>query len=279
MSDADEQLAVVQHIQGRYLARSEKRSRLLRILFDQRAMPISGIALTQLFYAKGEKYTDGSLRVLCGELKSALQTYCDGGLIHGWKCELPDASDRGYQLVFERTSSGQPSLDERIPSLDVPLPPMEGIQLTFPIDSMQLLVSKGSLTLAVRPTHHIIFNIFSAIRRALHYVWRKNLSPEMVDDEFLDTEIVMLLQGFNRDGERIYSYLQINGMNIRLLFTKMRDGHNFSPNDYGTVLAAGSGEPDDLLVAEMNSRYQMVSAPSADTVMADILAQVRRTPL
>lgn len=89
-----------------------------------------------------------------------------------------------------------------------------------------------------------------------------NVSPNLVKDEFLDVEIIILLQGDNMFGNPVYSYLQATGRNLKEMFAKMQSGENFKPSDYGTVLAAGSGEPTDEVREEMKNTYNMVDVPA-----------------
>jgi hypothetical protein len=89
----------------------------------------------------------------------------------------------------------------------------------------------------------------------------KHVSPEMVEDRFLDTEIVILLQGTNVFGDKIYSYVQLVGRTLKEMFTVMQAGDNFKPSDFGTVLAAGQGEPTAQVRQEMKETYQMIDIP------------------
>ncbi|MEI7668600.1 MAG: hypothetical protein WCJ33_00780 [Pseudomonadota bacterium] len=89
----------------------------------------------------------------------------------------------------------------------------------------------------------------------------KYVSPDMVSDEFLDTIIVILLQGNNIFGDSVYSYLELNGASLRKVFSCMQTGENFKPADFGTVLAAGRGEPSDEVKEEMKKEYNMIDVP------------------
>jgi hypothetical protein len=89
----------------------------------------------------------------------------------------------------------------------------------------------------------------------------KFVSPELVSDEFLDAEVVLLMQGTNLFGDLIYSYLKASGRNLKLMFGKMQKGDNFLPSDFGTVLAAGRGEPTEEVREEMRATYNMVDVP------------------
>jgi len=89
----------------------------------------------------------------------------------------------------------------------------------------------------------------------------KNVSPELVSEEFLDTEVIVLLQGSNMFGDSVYSYVRLIGRSLREMFAKMQKGENFKPAEYGEVLAAGRGEPSDEVRAEMRETYNMIDVP------------------
>lgn len=89
----------------------------------------------------------------------------------------------------------------------------------------------------------------------------KYVSPDLVEDKFLDVEIVILLQGANIFGDQIYSYVELKGRKLKEMFGKMQAGENFKPSDFGTVLAAGQGEPPADVRAEMARTYHMIDVP------------------
>ena len=93
----------------------------------------------------------------------------------------------------------------------------------------------------------------------------QNLSPDLVKDEFLDVEVVILLQGNNLFGDLVYSYLQLRGQNLKDMFAKMQTGENFKPSDFGTVIAAGRGDPPPEVRAEMAATYNMIDIPTQKT--------------
>jgi hypothetical protein len=86
----------------------------------------------------------------------------------------------------------------------------------------------------------------------------KHVSPDLVADEYLDTEIVILLQGTNLFGNPVYSYLKLLGKALKEMFTKMQRGENFKPSDFGTVLAAGTGYPSEEVRKEMKDEYNLI---------------------
>src|SRR4051812_38059895 len=83
-------------------------------------------------------------------------------------------------------------------------------------------------------------------------------SSEISDEELLDKMVVIFLQGKNVFGDRIYSYVELALRNLKTLKAKMDSGEDFSPSDFGTVIAAGTGYPSDELKAEMAATYNMV---------------------
>ncbi len=87
------------------------------------------------------------------------------------------------------------------------------------------------------------------------------VSPDLVSDEFLDEEIVILLQGTNLAGDEVYSYVKVIGRDLKRMFAKMRAGENFRPAEYGEVIAAGSGEPPEDVREEMKKEYNMIDVP------------------
>jgi len=89
----------------------------------------------------------------------------------------------------------------------------------------------------------------------------KHVSPDLVSDEFLDTVIVILLKGNNLFGDAVYSYLQLDGRSLKAMFAKMQAGENFKPADFGTVLAAGRGEPTQDVRDEMAMTHNMIDVP------------------
>lgn len=89
----------------------------------------------------------------------------------------------------------------------------------------------------------------------------KYVSPDIVTEEFLEEEIVILLQGSNMFGNRVYSYVKLLGKDLKEMFTKMQKGENFKPSDYGSVIAAGTGEPPKEVQEEMKEQYNMQDVP------------------
>ncbi|HEU5046713.1 MAG TPA: hypothetical protein VFT64_02610 [Rickettsiales bacterium] len=96
------------------------------------------------------------------------------------------------------------------------------------------------------------------------------VSPDLISDEFLDDEVIVLLEGNNTFGDRLYCYLQLTCRNLREIFGKIRSGENFKPADFGTVIVAGRGEPSPEIKAEMNNEHHIIDVqkpalPKIDT--------------
>jgi hypothetical protein len=85
------------------------------------------------------------------------------------------------------------------------------------------------------------------------------------DEELLAKEdIIMLMQGKNAFGERIYCYLRLSINNLRRMKNAIINKEQFLPSDYGEVLAAGNGYPTPELRAEMAVKYGMMQAPKLE---------------
>ena len=87
------------------------------------------------------------------------------------------------------------------------------------------------------------------------------LDLDNVEEKLLDDEVVVLLQGDNVFGDPIYSYLQLTVRKLKELQQALKDGKNFAPSEFGSVIAAGKGEPDEELKAEMAVKHKMVTLP------------------
>lgn len=92
---------------------------------------------------------------------------------------------------------------------------------------------------------------------------------------FEDKEVVLLLFGKNSFGDKIYSYLKITLSALQNLKAAVQAGNGFNPSDFGTVVAAGKGEPTDAVRAEVAATYQVVDARKTVTpsTQADIPAE------
>ncbi len=88
----------------------------------------------------------------------------------------------------------------------------------------------------------------------------------IIDEKYLDEDIVILLQGRNNFGDRVYSYLKLKLRKVKELRGMMRNNQPFAPSDFGTVIAAGKGEPTDEVKAEILRDYKMIDPPKPKAV-------------
>lgn len=85
----------------------------------------------------------------------------------------------------------------------------------------------------------------------------KNVVPdfgELLKDEFA----VVLLQGKNTFGDMIYCYLKVALRDVRRLQAALQTPTSFTASDYGSVVAAGKGEPTAEVKAEIASTYKVL---------------------
>lgn len=76
----------------------------------------------------------------------------------------------------------------------------------------------------------------------------------------LNDELVILMQGKNTFGDRIYSYLKLTVDGLKRMQSAAISGTPFNPSDFGTVVAAGLGEPTQEVKAEVESQYKVLSS-------------------
>jgi hypothetical protein len=77
-----------------------------------------------------------------------------------------------------------------------------------------------------------------------------------------DEHAVILLQGRNDSGEKIFSYLSVSLPKIPKLYAALNSGDDFDPVDFGHVIASGMGDPPDDLrerMAKENSTMQPIA--------------------
>ena len=82
---------------------------------------------------------------------------------------------------------------------------------------------------------------------------------------FKDEYAVILLQGKNSFGDKIYSYVEVTLPNIKRLYAAINSGDDFSPSDFGTILASGRGVPSEEVRKEMEAAHESLQ-PIAPTV-------------
>ena len=76
-----------------------------------------------------------------------------------------------------------------------------------------------------------------------------------------DEVTIVLLRGKNVFGDLIFCYLKITYPNLEKLKTAIAENQRFNISDFGTVLAAGKGEPTDEVKAELAMSYPMLDEP------------------
>ncbi|MDE3060772.1 MAG: hypothetical protein KGJ06_07160 [Pseudomonadota bacterium] len=86
----------------------------------------------------------------------------------------------------------------------------------------------------------------------------KNTANADLSELFKDEFAVILLQGKNLFGDKIYSYLKVGMGQIKELYAALQSGKDFTPSDFGTVVAAGKGDPPEDVKAEIATTYKML---------------------
>ena len=98
--------------------------------------------------------------------------------------------------------------------------------------------------------------------------YSKNSTPVELDEALLNEKVVILLEGKNIYGDPIFTYLELSLRSLLQLRDKMRKAEDFMPAEYGTVLAAGRGEPSPEMRSEMAVTHNMVDVPRAKSPAA-----------
>ena len=75
-----------------------------------------------------------------------------------------------------------------------------------------------------------------------------------------DRFVVLLLHGKNSFDDKIYSFLKIKLPDLQRLKSAILAGNGFTPSDFGTVIAAGLGNPTDEVRAEISSSFDVLDA-------------------
>lgn len=76
-------------------------------------------------------------------------------------------------------------------------------------------------------------------------------TPPIDMDGLGDALSVILVQGKNAFGDDIYCYINLPLKNIQLLQKALEENKGFVPSKFGTVLAAGRGEPSEEVKREI----------------------------
>jgi hypothetical protein len=85
-----------------------------------------------------------------------------------------------------------------------------------------------------------------------------NKNLELLQSGVLDETVVILLQGKNTFGDRIYSYVKLTVKDLMRLKEAMGGSSPFNPTDFGSVVAAGKGDPTDEVKAEIAALYKLL---------------------
>lgn len=82
---------------------------------------------------------------------------------------------------------------------------------------------------------------------------------DVIINESLGAEtVVILMRGKNPFGDRIYSYLKLALTDLKRMQSAVAQGAPFNPSDFGTVVAAGRGEPTPEVRSEIESLYRVL---------------------
>lgn len=82
-----------------------------------------------------------------------------------------------------------------------------------------------------------------------------------LDADLLDEKGVILLQGRNTAGDRIYTYLELTLRDLIRLRDVMRAQQDFEPADYGTIVAAGRGDVPMFVRMRLEVVHNMTDVP------------------
>lgn len=80
-------------------------------------------------------------------------------------------------------------------------------------------------------------------------------------DLLKDEYAVILLQGKNVFGDMIYCYLKVALPDIDRLQAALQSDDSFNASDFGSVVAAGKGEPTPEVKAEVALTYPLLEQP------------------
>lgn len=93
-----------------------------------------------------------------------------------------------------------------------------------------------------------------------------------VDAAHLDKTGVILVHGTNTFGDAIFSYLELTMRKLQDMKESLDRNENIKPSDFGTVLAAGRGNPSQELQDEMAAKYNLVPVPTTRSAPARAFA-------
>lgn len=73
-----------------------------------------------------------------------------------------------------------------------------------------------------------------------------------------DEPVLILIEGKNTFGDKIFCYLKLPYSGYRILREKMFNQEKFNPRDYGEIVAAGQGQPTEDIKQEIKDEYGFV---------------------
>lgn len=97
----------------------------------------------------------------------------------------------------------------------------------------------------------------------------KDTTQDKFAELFKDEYAIILLQGKNAFGKMIFSYVKVTLPNIKKLHAAMNSGEDFSPSDFGIIVAAGEGEPSDVLKTEIADTFNMLQPITPSTFASE----------
>lgn len=100
--------------------------------------------------------------------------------------------------------------------------------------------------------------------------------PSGIDTAMKDQFVVLLLYGKNSFGDKIYSYLKITLPDLQNLKAAIQSGKGFNPSDFGTILAAGKGDPTAEVRAEISSLYQVLDSQQPAKPVTPVIPETKK---
>ncbi len=88
-----------------------------------------------------------------------------------------------------------------------------------------------------------------------------SLESYEIPADVANEQVVIFMRGINLFGDAVFSYVEITLAKLKEMKINMDSNKNFRPADYGTVLAAGRGEPSKELKEEMAREHNLVDVP------------------
>jgi HEAT repeat protein len=233
------------------------------ILVRQRAVQsLRGVtANADITTALREMLSDPSSQVRAAAVEVADLSEAPAHLLPDVLARLADESDEVRTAVVRalRNSTGPATLISLADLAQFP----DSATLTALYEAAWELTDNGYRPLQA-PERSQVFAGMSHLTEhvmALASATARGPAEEVSESGYLDTDIVILLQGTNLYDEPIYSYLQLTGRSLRRLFTAMQMGMNFKPVDFGTILHSGTGVPSLELRQEMQDKHNMLDVP------------------